>query len=229
MEYLVEKYHGNWNKFKEVLLEWRNTPRPDSFSPTQMMTGSINEQHSQYIQLHISISVLSMKLPSHTPSKTLVHPSSISILETMSSSRTLAQSVGPRAGRSLIVTALSDHIMLRKRKGPPTCIISSFSNDVTCQLCRTTSAARMGGTATKQAQAPKQQQSPKEVGEVENSPGFRFIEIHTPSMGIGLGTVIIAVLLRGVTFILLQKCYRHCWERCAPPMANDKEQLREHI
>ncbi len=94
-----------------------------------------------------------------------------------------------------------------------------------------------GSTATKEA--PKQQQSPKEVGEVENSADFRFIEIHAPSMGIVLGTVIFAVLFLWVTFIL-QKCYRCCWERLAhqwpmteniqcPPMVNDSTWIRAQL
>ncbi len=39
MEYLIQKYHSNWNNFNEALLEWQNTPRSDSLSPAQMMTG----------------------------------------------------------------------------------------------------------------------------------------------------------------------------------------------
>jgi hypothetical protein len=34
MKYLLEKYDGNWNKFKSALLEWRNTPSSaDPLSP----------------------------------------------------------------------------------------------------------------------------------------------------------------------------------------------------
>jgi len=40
MKYLLEKYDGNWNKFKSALLEWRNTPSSsDAISPAQKMFG----------------------------------------------------------------------------------------------------------------------------------------------------------------------------------------------
>ncbi len=39
MKYLLEKHHAHWDTFKETLLKWRNTPRPDNLSPAQLMTG----------------------------------------------------------------------------------------------------------------------------------------------------------------------------------------------
>ncbi len=43
MKYLLEKHHAHWDTFKEALLEWQNTPRPDNLSPPQLMTG--HHQH----------------------------------------------------------------------------------------------------------------------------------------------------------------------------------------
>ncbi len=49
--------------------------------------------------------------------------------------------------------------------------------------------------------------APKEVGEIDNSSGFHFIEVHTPSMGIGIGSLIFAIVLSGIAIIILRKCY----------------------
>ncbi len=43
IKYLLEKHHAHWDMFKEALLEWWNTPRPDNLSPAQLMTG--HHQH----------------------------------------------------------------------------------------------------------------------------------------------------------------------------------------
>ena len=38
-KYLLEKHNGYSRQFEEGLLEWRNTPRSDGFSPAQMLFG----------------------------------------------------------------------------------------------------------------------------------------------------------------------------------------------
>ncbi len=52
----------------------------------------------------------------------------------------------------------------------------------------------------------------QEVGEVDNSSGFHLIEVHTPSMGIGIGSVIFTIVFAGIAIIILRKCYKKCWD-----------------
>ncbi|CAB4046036.1 Hypothetical predicted protein, partial [Paramuricea clavata] len=45
MKKLLTKCNGNWSEFRQRLLEWRNVPRSDGFSPSQMLFG--RRQRSQ--------------------------------------------------------------------------------------------------------------------------------------------------------------------------------------
>ncbi len=71
----------------------------------------------------------------------------------------------------------------------------------------------MGGGSSKTLQP---QAAPTEVGEIDNSSGFHLIEIHAPSMGIGIGSIIFAIVLMGIAFIIIRKCYTQCWDQGPP-------------
>ncbi len=60
----------------------------------------------------------------------------------------------------------------------------------------------MGGGPSKAVHKPKEAH---EVGEIDNSTGFHFVEVHAPSMSIGIGSIVFAIVLIGVAMIILQK------------------------
>ena len=42
---LLKKHHSHFQSFRKALLEWRNTPRPDGYSPAQMFIGRRQRTH----------------------------------------------------------------------------------------------------------------------------------------------------------------------------------------
>ncbi len=72
----------------------------------------------------------------------------------------------------------------------------------------------MGGGNSKTPEKP--QTAPEEVAEIDNSSGFHLIEIHAPSMGIGVGLIVFTLVIMGIAFIIIRKCYQQCWDQGPP-------------
>ncbi len=55
------------------------------------------------------------------------------------------------------------------------------------------------------------------IGEIDNSSGFHLLEIHVPSMGIGIGSIVLTVFLVAIVMIIMQKCHKcRNWHSSTP-------------